>query len=132
MKFKNPKVTVDGVLLERGSVLLIKRKNFPFQGLWALPGGFVDYGETVEVAVVREVFEETGLKFRIKKLVGVYSDPKRDPRGHTIGIAFLCKKTGGILKGGDDAREAKYFNVRKLPKLAFDHRKIIRDALDLA
>jgi 8-oxo-dGTP diphosphatase len=131
MEYKNPKVTVDGIVFEGENILLIKRKNQPFQGKWALPGGFVDYGETVENAVVREVLEETGLETKIERLVGVYSDPKRDPRGHTIGIAYTCRKVGGELKGNDDALEAKYFKLNELPELAFDHKKIIADAVAL-
>lgn len=130
--FKNPKVAVDGVIFEGDDVLLIRRRRPPFRGRWALPGGFVEYGEMVENAVVREVLEETGLKAKVLKLVGVYSDPSRDPRGHTIGIVFLCKRTGGKLKGGDDAAEAKYFKARRLPRLAFDHKKLIQDAIILS
>ncbi len=125
---KKPSITVDGVIIKDGKILLIKRKNEPFKGAWALPGGFVEYGETVEKAVLREVKEETGMDAKIKKLVGVYSDPARDPRGHTISIVFLLEAEGRS-KAGSDAKEAKFFDLNDLPSLAFDHKKIIEDAI---
>ncbi len=130
MPYKNPKLTVDGVILKDDSVVLVRRKNDPFKGSWALPGGFVEYGETVEDAVKREILEETGLAVKVVKLVGVYSDPERDPRGHTITVAFLCRETSGSLQGASDAVEAIYHPLRNLPPLAFDHKKIIKDALN--
>ena len=126
---RNPALTVDGVLIEDGEILLIKRRNPPFQGKWALPGGFVEYGEMTEAAVVREVQEETGLKTEITGLLGVYSDPERDPRGHTVSVVYFLKRAGGKLKGGDDAKEASLFDLDKIPDLAFDHEDIIEDAL---
>ncbi len=125
---KKPGIAVDGVLIKDNKILLIKRKNEPFKGKWALPGGFVEYGERVEEAVLREFEEEVGIKARIKKLLGVYSDPARDPRGHIISIVFLLEAEGEP-KAGDDAADAKFFNLDKLPPLAFDHEKIIRDAV---
>ena len=129
MSYKSPKLTVDGLVLKDKKILLIKRKNYPFKGKWALPGGFVEYGEKTEDAAVREVFEETGLKTKIKEIIGVYSDPKRDPRGHTVSVIYLLEMCGGKLKSNDDASDAKFFDLNQLPKLAFDHNKIIRDAL---
>ncbi len=129
MNHKSPKVTVDGIILEDGTILLIKRRNTPFKGKWALPGGFVEYGEKTEDAVVREVFEETGLKTKISRLVGVYSDPKRDPRGHTITIVYTLEIRGGNMKSGDDASDVKKFNIDNLPKLSFDHDYVIQDVL---
>jgi len=126
-KFKKPRVTVDAVMVDCGRVLLIKRANAPFKGRWALPGGFVENGETVETACVREAKEETGLEVAIIRLVGVYSDPKRDPRGHTVGIVFLCRPVGGALRADDDAKEAAWFAMKGLPGLSFDHGKIIDD-----
>lgn len=125
--FQSPKLTVDGMLIEAGSVLLVRRRNPPFDGFWSLPGGFVDSGETVEAACAREVLEETGLEVKVKKLVGVYSKPGRDPRGHTVSIAYLVERVGGEISAGDDAKEAEFFPLSKLPKLAFDHKEIIGD-----
>jgi 8-oxo-dGTP diphosphatase len=130
MAFKKPSITVDGMVIRNNNILLIKRKNEPFKGLWALPGGFVGYGETVEDAVKREVREETGLDTDIIKLFGVYSNPNRDPRGHTISIVFILKPVGGNLKGKDDASDARYFPLNSLPKLAFDHHEIIKRYMD--
>jgi len=127
MKKKFPRLTVDAIILIKDSVILIKRRNPPFQGIWALPGGFVDYGETVESAVRRETKEETGLDVEIEKLVGVYSDPDRDPRGHTISVCFLCKPVGGNLKASTDSMDVKEFKLSQIPELAFDHEKILRD-----
>jgi 8-oxo-dGTP diphosphatase len=129
MRYKSPKLTVDGLILKNKKVLLIKRKNYPFKGKWALPGGFVEYKEKTEDTAIREVFEETGLKTKINTLVGVYSDPNRDPRGHTVSVIYLLKICGGKLKSSDDASDAKFFDLNQLPKLAFDHNKIIKDAL---
>ncbi|OYT62237.1 MAG: DNA mismatch repair protein MutT [Thermofilum sp. ex4484_15] len=121
-------VAVDLVILTKGGIVLIKRLNPPFQGYWALPGGFVEYGEKVEDAARREAMEETGLEVSLIKLIGVYSDPDRDPRGHVISIAFLAKAIGGRLKASTDAKEVKVF--KKPPSnLAFDHSKILKDAL---
>jgi len=129
MKYKSPRLTVDGVVLNEKKILLVKRKNEPYKDKWALPGGFVEYGEKVEEAVVREVFEETGLETKIIDLIGIYSDPNRDPRGHIVSVVYLLKMNKGVIKGGDDATEAKFFNIDKLPDLSFDHNIIIRDIL---
>ena len=125
---KVPRLTIDAIIKRKdGSIVLVKRKNEPFKGMHALPGGFVEYGETVEQAVLREVKEETGLEVKILKLLGVYSDPKRDPRGHTVAVAFLCAEESGELRAGDDAAGASSF--KEIPdKLAFDHRKILKEA----
>lgn len=128
MKHKNPKLTVDGVLFDGKNILLIKRKNPPFQHQWALPGGFVEYGETTEDAVVREVFEETGLKTEPFDLLGVYSAPQRDPRGHTISVVYVVEKVSGSIRSADDAEDVMFLNSEDLPPLAFDHAQIIHDA----
>lgn len=129
MKYKKPGLTVDGVIFDEDMILLIKRKNEPFKNKWAIPGGYVEYGETVEDAVIREIKEETNLNANIKCLIGVYSDPKRDPRGHTITIAFLLDVKNNNYASGDDAIEAKFFKLGNLPELSFDHEKIIDDAI---
>jgi len=125
---RRPFVAVDVVLVRKdGSIVLVRRGKGPFKGFWALPGGFVKYGEKVEEAAAREAEEETGLKVRIRGLVGVYSRPDRDPRGHVISIAFLAEEEGGTLRAGSDAAEVGCF--RELPsQLAFDHSEIIMDA----
>ncbi len=130
--YRKPSLTVDGILVEGEKILLIVRKNDPFRGRYALPGGFVDYGETVEEAMVREMKEETGLDCVVESLLGVYSDPDRDPRGHTVSTVFTLKRIGGELAASTDALEAGFFTLGNLPKLAFDHVKIVRDFLDLA
>jgi len=127
MKYKSPKITADGAVFKDGKILLVKRKNDPFRGKWALPGGFVEYGEKTEDAVVREVFEETNLKTKIIDLVGVYSNPDRDPRGHTITVVYLLEVVSGDLCGGDDAMDAKFFELDMLPVLSFDHDIVIKD-----
>ncbi len=129
--YRNPSITVDGIVRQDERLLLIKRKNPPFKGDYALPGGFVEYDEPVERAVVREVKEETGLDTRILKLIGVYSDPDRDPRGHMISSVFSLEKVGGSLKGGSDAEKARFFEISDLPELAFDHGEIINDYLNI-
>ncbi len=129
MSFKSPRLTTDGVIIKDNKLLLIKRKNEPFKNKWALPGGFVEYGEKVEDSVTREVFEETGLKTKINNFFNVYSDPDRDPRGHTITLVYSLEIVGGNLKGNDDASEAKFFELDNLPELAFDHGKIINQII---
>ncbi|MBD3397794.1 NUDIX domain-containing protein [Candidatus Micrarchaeota archaeon] len=117
-------VAADALIVNDGKVVLVKRKKEPFEGKWALPGGFVDSGESVEDACVREAKEETGLEVRIKEMVGVFSKPGRDPRG-TVGVAFLCKVISGEIRGGDDAAEARWFSLGQLPEVAFDHKEVI-------
>ena len=128
-----PLLTVDAVILYNSKdVILIRRKNPPFQGDLALPGGFVDIGETVENACIREAQEETNLKVKFTKLIGIFSDPKRDPRGHTVTIAFLCKPVDKRRKpkAQDDAADVEIVPLIEIPKLklAFDHMEIIKAA----
>ena len=130
MKFRNPSLTVDGILIINHEILLIKRGNDPFKDMWALPGGFVDYGEKTEDAIKREMKEETGLICDITDLFGVYSDPNRDPRGHTVSIIYDLIKKDGTLQCGDDASEVKFFQLSNLPPLAFDHDSIILDKME--
>lgn len=124
-----PKLTADAVILDpaRG-VVLIRRGHEPFRGTWALPGGFVEVGETVEAACRREAQEETGLEVEPVQLLGVYSDPARDPRGHTVSAIFVCRVVGGELCGADDAAEARWFSDLRGVELAFDHSRVLADA----
>jgi len=127
-RFRNPLPTVDVVIFEpRRGIVLVERKNPPAG--WALPGGFVDYGETVEAAAVREAREETGLVVTLTGLLGVYSDPARDPRQHTLSVVYTAQAPGGSSpQGGDDAVRAQFFPLELLPEaLAFDHARIIAD-----
>ncbi len=121
-------LTVDAIIPYAGKIVLIKRKNEPYKNYYALPGGIVEYGETVESAVLREVKEETGLEGQIHSLVGVYSDPKRDPRGHFVSICYIVLPISGELRSGSDAKEVALFSLNKLPRLAFDHEKMVKDA----
>ncbi len=123
---RNPVPTVD-VLIETapGTVVLIKRKHAPLG--WAIPGGFVDYGETLEQAAVREAREETGLEVALVRQLHTYSDPTRDARLHTVSTVFVGT-AAGVPVGADDAEEAQVFQLDALPSpLAFDHAAIIED-----
>ena len=122
---RNPVPTVDIIIKYAGGIILIRRKNPPAG--WALPGGFVDYGETLEDAAVREAREETGLDVRLLRQFHSYSDPHRDPRLHTISTVFLAEAAGQAV-AGDDAEEIGVFSAAELPdNLAFDHRQILED-----
>jgi 8-oxo-dGTP diphosphatase len=126
---KTPALAVDALIVDpQLGVLLIRRKNPPFQGCWALPGGFVEIGETCEAACAREALEETGLEVEPVALVGVYSTPERDPRGHTVSPVYLCRVVGGSAKGGDDASDARWFSDLTGVELAFDHARVLADA----
>jgi 8-oxo-dGTP diphosphatase len=126
MMQNTPKLTVDAVILLNGKIVLIKRKNPPYQNMFALPGGFVDIGETVEQAVAREAYEETGLEIEIIKMIGIYSDPLRDPRGHVISACYLVKGNG-IPKARSDALDIGLFDIDNMPHLAFDHDLILEE-----
>ena len=127
---KTPLLTTDCVVRDANSrVLLIRRKNEPFKGAYALPGGFVDIGETVEAACRREVREEVGLELGELRLLGVYSDPGRDPRGHTVSIAYLALlPVASKPVAGSDAAAAEWVENWRDCNLAFDHARIIADA----
>ena len=126
---KTPALTVDCVVIDRQQrLLVVQRKHPPFKGKYALPGGFVDVGETVEDACRRELMEETGVRVRKLQLLGVYSDPKRDPRGHTCSVAYLARIQNATPTAGDDAAAAEWIqNWAKAP-MAFDHARILADA----
>lgn len=123
--WRNPAPTVDIIIRQGDAVVLIARKNPPFG--WALPGGFVDYGESLEAAAVREAREETGLELRELRQFGAYSDPARDPRRHTLSVVFTAVGVG-TLQAGDDAADARFFPLDALPTpLCFDHAQILDD-----
>ena len=125
--YKKPSITVDCVIYtENKEIILIERKNAPFG--FALAGGFVDYNETCECAVIREMQEEVGLNITIEGVLGVYSDPKRDLRGHTISIVYYAKyPVGQKIQAGDDAKNAALYSIENLPTLVFDHEEIVKD-----
>ncbi len=139
--YRNPALTVDGVVLHRQnhfqdgefcSVLLIKRGRDPYKGCYALPGGFVDYGEDIDSAICREIHEETGLQGVPFRQFRTFGKPGRDPRGHTVSIVYVAVVIGELpeVVGGDDAAEARWFAISRLPDLAFDHGHILEKVLD--
>lgn len=125
---QTPLLASDAIIQYAGGIVLIRRDRPPFAGCYALPGGFVEIGETVEAACKREAKEETGLDIENVELIGIYSDPSRDPRGHVVSVAFLADGRGDLL-AGSDARAAEVFSLNSLPALAFDHARIISDAI---
>ncbi len=132
--YPRPALTVDAVVIRkngsRSEVLLIRRKHYPFEGMWALPGGFVDMEETCEEAIVRELKEETNLRMTDLQQMHTFSALGRDPRGRTVSVTFygVAQLSDSKVKGGDDAMDAQWFDVEKLPELAFDH----HEAIDMA
>lgn len=130
--YPRPAVTADCVVIAKEiepKVLLIRRGNEPFKGQWAFPGGFMNMEETTEQCAVREIEEETGLKVTEIKQIGAYSKVDRDPRGRTVTVAYLVViDKAEAVKGGDDAAKAQWFPISGLPKLAFDHEEIMKDA----
>ena len=139
MEYKKPSLTVDMFIINENSnnnenmddkkFILIKRKNNPFKDHWALPGGFVDYGESTESAAIREAKEETSIDIELIKLFNVYSEPNRDPRGHTVTVVYLAKGDLSQMKADDDAKEIEIFSFKDLNSidLAFDHNDILND-----
>ncbi len=125
-KHKNPLPTVDVIIeLGRSAIVLIERKNPPYG--WAIPGGFVDYGESLETAARREALEETGLDVRLLAQMRAYSELGRDPRFHTITMVFVAV-ADGVPKAGDDAKGVGVFTEDTLPRpIVFDHAKILKD-----
>ena len=124
-QFRNPVPTVDVIIESAGGIVLVRRSREPLG--WALPGGFVDEGETVEEAAAREAREETGLEVELLEQLAVYSDPARDPRKHTLSVVFIGRAQG-TPRAGDDAAEARVVALDRLPApLCFDHGRIIAD-----
>ncbi|MBQ2353739.1 MAG: NUDIX hydrolase [Methanobrevibacter sp.] len=129
---KNPSLTTDIFIHDNNSnFILIKRKNDPFKDCWALPGGFVEYGECVETAAIREAKEETSIDIELEDLIGVYSKPDRDPRGHTVTVAYTAHGDLNSRRADSDAKDIGIFSKDELNeiKIAFDHEKIINDCL---
>jgi 8-oxo-dGTP diphosphatase len=120
-------VMVDAIVERNDKLLLVKRKKDPFQGFVSFPGGKVGLGEKVEDAVKRELREETNLAIELTDILGVYSDPSRDPRGHRISITFIAKIISGEAKAADDAESVEWLPVNDQRDLAFDHKKILDD-----
>lgn len=135
-KYPRPAVTVDMLVFKKTTnglqLLLIQRDHEPFQGFWAIPGGFMDMDETLEEAANRELAEETGLQNIAMEQLKVYSSLDRDPRHRTVSVAFVGFLTNKQqIKAGDDARQAQWFSINRLPSLAFDHAQIITDAVSI-
>ena len=134
-EYPRPAVTADCVVITKEKepkVLLIQRGHEPFKGCWAFPGGFMNMDETTEQCAVRELAEETGLKVADIQQIGAYSKVDRDPRGRTVTVAYLAViDKPEAVKGLDDAAKAQWFPISALPKLAFDHEEIMRDAKKL-
>ena len=122
--YRNPLPTVDIIIETGDGIILIARKNKPLG--WALPGGFVDYGESLEQAAVREALEETGLHVTLTRQLKTYSAPQRDPRHHTISTVFIAS-AAGRPQAGDDAEKLGLFTRDSLPPLVFDHAEILAD-----
>ena len=134
MKRSQIYVTVDAVVLRRAAesyeLLFIKRKNEPFKGKWALPGGFVEEHEDLRDAAARELQEETGLRVTALEQLGTFGKPHRDPRHHTVSVAYIAfVDANAEAIAADDAVEAKWFSVKNLPEMAFDHDDIVNLAL---
>jgi 8-oxo-dGTP diphosphatase len=130
-KHRNPIPTIDAIIHNhKNQILLVKRGNEPFKYHMSLPGGFVNFGEKVEDALKREVKEETSLNVEPLEILGVYSEPNRDPRGHIMSVVFICLTVDDFNgKAGDDAKEMHWINLNELENhdLAFDHKKILQD-----
>jgi 8-oxo-dGTP diphosphatase len=127
-------VTADSVVVKDSTneILLIKRKNDPFKGYWALPGGFLDFNEDLEVGAIRELEEETQVKLDSMKQVGAFGKPNRDPRNHIVSVAYYAEVDDSINPiASDDALEVSWFPLDNLPQLAFDHSDIIKKALQM-
>jgi 8-oxo-dGTP diphosphatase len=124
---ESPSVMVDAIVERNDKLLLVKRKKDPFKGFLSFPGGKIDLGEKVEDAVKRELREETNLAIEPTDILGVYSDPSRDHRGHIISITFIAKIISGEAEAGDDAESVEWLPVNDQKALAFDHNKILKD-----
>lgn len=128
-QYRNPAPTVDVILQRESKVLMVRRKKDPFKGQLALPGGFINEGETAEQAAKREAMEETSLEVEPIDILGVYSDPRRDPRKHVMSTVFICIVVGGQDRAGDDAASLEWIELADVERqqVAFDHVTILRD-----
>ena len=127
-----PLICTDGVILHNEKVLLIKRSIKPFQGYWTIPGGHIDYGESSQEALIREIKEETNIDVEIIRLIKLYDDPKRDPWGHIISIAYLCNPLNidAEFIENEEVESICWNDINKLPEnIGFDHRIMINDAI---
>ena len=127
---KCPILAVDGVIIKDKRILLVKRKVYPFLNYWCLPGGHIEYkyGEKPKKAILREMEEELGVSVKIKKIIGVYSGLKRDPRGYSFSVAYLLEIGKGNISLNYEASKFKFFSFENLPKkIGFDHKEIIKD-----
>jgi 8-oxo-dGTP diphosphatase len=127
--YRNPVPTVDIILQQESNILLIKRKNDPFKDHLSLPGGFVNEGELVEEAAKRETWEETSLTIEPIEILGVYSDPNRDPRGHVLSVVWVAIVVNGVARANDDSIEVQWVSLNDIDstRLAFDHKQILLD-----
>ena len=127
--YRNPAPAVDVAIVHEEKIILIRRSRDPFKGKWALPGGFVEYGEPVEETALIEVMEETGMEIELVEILGIYSSPDRDPRSHTVTTTFVANPVKGDPSGGDDAAEAKWCEIDAINPndLAFDHGQMLKD-----
>ena len=129
-----PLICTDGVILNKGKVLLVKRSIKPFKGFWTIPGGHIDFGETSQESLIREIKEETNIDVEIVKLIKIYDNPKRDPWGHIISIAYLCKplSSDAIFIENEEVESLYWCDINKLPEnIGFDHRTMINDAIQM-
>ncbi|MBW3565949.1 MAG: NUDIX hydrolase [Acidobacteria bacterium] len=128
-----PALTVDIVVFREqlgDEVLLVRRKHPPFEGCWALPGGFVDQDEALDQTARRELMEETGIEAGELEQLGAWGEPGRDPRGHTVSVVYMTAVVDGEARADDDAAEVRWFAIDELPTLAFDHSDIVRAAIE--
>ena len=132
-KYKIPSLTADIFIFDdEFNFILIKRGNDPYKDCWALPGGFVEYGESVETAAIREAKEETSIDVELVDLVNIYSKPDRDPRGHTVTVAYTARGDFSSKRADSDAKDIGIFSKDEIDEIdiAFDHRQIIEDCLN--
>jgi len=129
LKYKNPALAVDIIIEHENEIVLITRKHEPYKDTYAIPGGFVEYGELVEHAAIREAYEETKLRIELKEILGCYSKADRDPRKHVISIVFIASTNDHTPEGSDDAKTAQFFPISEINQLnlAFDHKQILQD-----